>query len=79
MVGFATIAGDTEYHAFRYDSASGQLTDLGTLGGDFSEAIAVSANGQVIGDSYTQAIQVAEEPPGPSRTHRSTIQLIKVC
>jgi probable HAF family extracellular repeat protein len=36
-------------HAFLY--ASGQLTDLGTLGGANSEALAINVNGLIVGDS----------------------------
>ena len=36
-------------HAALYSNF--QLTDLGTLGGDFSEGVAINGSGQVVGDS----------------------------
>jgi probable HAF family extracellular repeat protein len=41
----------SETHAFLY--ANGQTQDLGTLGGHFSSAQAINAQGQVIGDAST--------------------------
>ena len=40
---------DGATHAFLY--ASGQLTDLGSLGGANSEALAINVNGLIVGDS----------------------------
>ena len=51
VVGMArTAAGDT--HAFLWDSASGMI-DLGTLGGDRSEAFGINNHGQVVGKART--------------------------
>ncbi|WP_168734226.1 autotransporter domain-containing protein [Pseudothauera nasutitermitis] len=46
VVGYAHATGDTAYRAFRW--TNGVMTDLGTLGGTFSEASGVSANGAVV-------------------------------
>ena len=50
VVGYATND-DGEYRAFLWDN--GAMTDLGTLGGDNSWALAVNDNGVVIGYSET--------------------------
>lgn len=48
VVGFASFNGSTVHAALLSGS---QLTDLGTLGGDHSEAVAINASGQAVGDS----------------------------
>ena len=52
------IAGRTRFtadgfkHAFRWTAAGG-LQDLGTLGGQFSDALAINARGQIAGSAST--------------------------
>jgi probable HAF family extracellular repeat protein len=50
VAGFSTIAGDQNYHAFRWDRTSEpRLRDLGTLGGSFSIAEAMNETGDAAG------------------------------
>jgi probable HAF family extracellular repeat protein/predicted outer membrane repeat protein len=51
VVGWASIPGDSEIHAFTWTESSG-IVDLGTLGGKLSQATAVS-DGHVVGWSST--------------------------
>lgn len=41
------------YHAFLW--SNGTMTDLGTLGGDFSEGLAINSSGEVVGWAQTKA------------------------
>jgi probable HAF family extracellular repeat protein len=47
VVGTSTLAGDDTEHAFLWTSAT--MIDLGTLGGDGSQALAINEAGQVVG------------------------------
>lgn len=48
-IGTSTLAGDEIWHAFLWDN--GKMIDLGTLGGNISEALAISERGWVVGRS----------------------------
>lgn len=48
VVGLSDAASGAQ-HAFRWTSATGVMTDLGTLGGTGSEALGINAAGQVVG------------------------------
>ncbi len=51
VAGAAQDSTFSQYRAVRY--SDGVLTDLGTLGGDLSEALAISTNGLIAGDATT--------------------------
>ncbi|MDE2345659.1 MAG: hypothetical protein KGL13_04245, partial [Gammaproteobacteria bacterium] len=46
-IGTSTLAGDVNWHAFIWDN--GMMTDLGTLGGNTSEALAIDDDGWISG------------------------------
>jgi len=49
VVGWSTTAGDVDRHAFLWQG--GSMTDLGTLGGNSSEAVGINRLGQIAGNS----------------------------
>ena len=64
VVGYSNTTGDASTHAFSW-TVSGGMTDLGTLGGNFSFASAVNNAGQVVGDRPKPAMSTST----PSRGH----------
>ena len=52
IVGRAKTAGN-QVHAFSYDPATHNMTDLGTFGGDYSVAYGINNNGTIVGLAYT--------------------------
>ena len=48
-MGYSYLA-NGEFHGFLF--ANGKMTDLGTLGGEFSQAYAINASGQITGTGY---------------------------
>ena len=52
MIGESAITGGA-YHAFSYHSATHNMTDLGTLGGDYSGANGINTAGTIVGQSQT--------------------------
>ena len=47
VIGTSTLAGDETWHAFLWDR--GRMKDLGTLGGNLSEALAINERGWIVG------------------------------
>ena len=52
MIGARVPTGGAAVHAFIWEN--GKLTDLGTLGGAESDAVAVNARNQIVGVSNTR-------------------------
>jgi probable HAF family extracellular repeat protein len=52
VVGWSSLWGDTESHAFLWDPTLGMM-DLGTVGGSYSDARGINDAGQVVGISNT--------------------------
>jgi probable HAF family extracellular repeat protein len=48
-IGTSTLAGDESWHAFLWEN--GKMVDLGTLGGESSEPLAVNERGWIVGRS----------------------------
>jgi probable HAF family extracellular repeat protein len=53
VVGFSDTLNDSASHAFLWTARDGVMHDLGTLGGSFSTANAISDDGVVVGESET--------------------------
>jgi probable HAF family extracellular repeat protein len=68
VVGVSSIAGG-DNHAFSWTQKAG-MVDLGTLGGTFSAARAVSPSGHVVGSSNL---------PGDARNSRDLVATPLIC
>jgi len=70
VVGFSSIAGDVETHAFSWTASRGMI-DLGTLGGESAIAMAVNRRGDIVGYSYTAGNASVHAVLWPTRRDRS--------
>ena len=60
VAGTSTLPGDEDYHAFVW--MNGRMIDLGTLGGNLSEAFAINDAGQVVGLARTTNVPRSYHP-----------------
>jgi probable HAF family extracellular repeat protein len=60
IAGTSTLAGDEDRHAFIY--TGGMMLDIGTLGGNLSDAIAINNKGQVVGRARTTDLPNSHHP-----------------
>ena len=65
IVGYESVASDTDLTWRGFLWQRGALTDIGTLGGDITEATAITNHGQVVGTSWT----TYDPPRQYSETH----------
>ena len=49
VTGFATLAGDSYFHAYRWSPGGSPMIDVGTLGGLLSAGLAMNDSGQLVG------------------------------
>jgi len=68
VAGTMNLTGDLMWHSFLWDA--GEITDLGTLGGFMSTAVALNNAGHVVGNSDVTAICEACAPGNQKQLHR---------
>jgi probable extracellular repeat, HAF family len=77
VAGTSTLAGDEVLHAFVW--SNGRMTDLGTLGGSTSEALAINDKGQVVGRARLSDTPVVRHPFLWEKGQMTDLGMVAVC